>query len=149
MSKGPDATDPNFVINGEYYLNERTGRTHIRLPAGGSGGGVTSYADVEATEDQHLAFLNSHAALKEQEAADARQRHTDADIKRSEKTELYFNDETGYVHKRLPGDPPGIRDPRATDEEETAFLEKRAVHTDEPSEHHPAAVQVPNPAFHQ
>lgn len=61
------ATGANAMLNGEFYLNERTGRTHVRLPAGGAGGGITSYADVPATEAQHVSFLKSQVELKDAE----------------------------------------------------------------------------------
>lgn len=79
MANPRDAVDPATgllaSLNGEYYLNERTGRTHIRVPAGGSGGGVTSYADVPATEEQHVAFLKAQADAKKQEGEALAERH--------------------------------------------------------------------------
>lgn len=134
MTNPHDPVDVNFALNGEFYLNPKTGRTHIRLPAGGSGGGVTGYADVEATEDQHVAFLDSQAKLKEDEATTSRQRHDEAHAKREEKTELYLNDEAGHVHKHAPDEAPSPRDPRATDEEEKEFLAKDQPSHDAPRE---------------
>lgn len=34
----------------EFYFNERTGKVHMRMGAGGRGGGMTSVIDVPATE---------------------------------------------------------------------------------------------------
>lgn len=71
----------NGMLNGEFYLNERTGRTHVRLPAGGAGGGITSYADVPATEEQHVGFLKSQAEAKQAESDALRERHEKANEK--------------------------------------------------------------------
>lgn len=68
----------NAALNGELYLNENTGRTHIRLPAGGTGGGITSYADVPATEEQHVAFLKTLADQKHAEGDNLQQQHEEA-----------------------------------------------------------------------
>jgi hypothetical protein len=71
----------NGMLNGEFYLNERTGRTHVRLPAGGAGGGITSYADVPATEEQHVGFLKAQADAKKAEGEALHEQHAKADEK--------------------------------------------------------------------
>lgn len=81
-AKEPSA---DALLNGEFYLNEHTGRTHVRLPAGGAGGGVTSYADVPATEEQHVAFLKLQAELKQAETDALHERHELAKAKLDEK----------------------------------------------------------------
>jgi hypothetical protein len=116
--------DPSFALNGEFYMNEKDGRTHIRVPAGGSGGGVTTYFDVLATEDEHLAFLDSQAKLKEAEALAHREKHKQAHEEMKKKTEIYFNADDGLLHKRLPGTAPNVLDPLATPDEEKAYLAK-------------------------
>lgn len=77
----------HLARGGEFYLNERTGRTHVRLPAGGSGGGVTSYADVPATEEQHVAYLKELAEQKRAEAENLQQQHEDAHTELQKKQE--------------------------------------------------------------
>jgi hypothetical protein len=72
------ALSANVALNGELYLNENTGRTHIRLPAGGTGGGVTSYADVPASEEQHVAHLKMLADQKHAEGDNLQQQHEEA-----------------------------------------------------------------------
>lgn len=67
-----------ILRDGEYYLNERTGRTHKRKPAGGTGGGVTGYADEPATEQEHLAFLRMTAEQKAAETEVLQQKHDEA-----------------------------------------------------------------------
>jgi hypothetical protein len=72
-------TDYAMILrDGEYYLNERTGRTHKRKPAGGAGGGVTSYADVPASDEEHLAFLRMTAEQKAAESEVLQQKHDEA-----------------------------------------------------------------------
>jgi hypothetical protein len=118
--------DANFALNGEFYLNDKDGRTHIRLPAGGTGGGVTQYADVLATDEQHVAFLDSRAKLREDEAVAHRQMHKDADAEMAKKTELYLNADDGRVRKREPGAEPNVLDPLASPDEEAAFRAQAA-----------------------
>lgn len=82
MANPRDNSDP--LLRGEYafgrelYLNEKTGRTHVRMPVGGSGGGVTSYADAPASEEVHVAFLRSEADRKQAESDVLKQQHDDA-----------------------------------------------------------------------
>jgi hypothetical protein len=78
-------TDYAMILrDGEYYLNERTGRTHKRKPAGGAGGGVTSYADVPASDEEHLAFLRMTAEQKAAESEVMQQKHDEAQQQISE-----------------------------------------------------------------
>lgn len=65
----------------EMYIHRETGRTHIRAPAGGVGGGITSYADVPATEEQHVAFLKAEAERKHAEGDVLHQQHEEASDK--------------------------------------------------------------------
>lgn len=82
MANPRDEVNPSTgsigMLNGEFYMNERTGRTHVRLPAGGAGGGITSYADVPATEEQHVRFLKSQAELKKSESEALHEQHEKA-----------------------------------------------------------------------
>lgn len=64
MANPQDDIGLNAELNGEFYFNERTGRTHVRLPAGGAGGGVTSYADQPVSEERYVEFLKSRADAK-------------------------------------------------------------------------------------
>jgi hypothetical protein len=77
--------DANAILNGEFYVNDRDGKTHIRVPAGGSGGGVTSYADVVATPEQHVAFLQSQVDAKQAEVDAMKEKHAGADKELQEK----------------------------------------------------------------
>jgi hypothetical protein len=76
--------DPVF-LNGEYFLDERTGRTMIKVPAGGAGGGVTSYAVQPATEEQHVGYLKTLADQKQAEHENLQQKHEEADQKLQER----------------------------------------------------------------
>lgn len=64
-------------LNAEMHIDEKTGRTVIRTPAGGSGGGVTGFIDTPATDAQHAAFLAGKIKEKEADLAAAKQRHHD------------------------------------------------------------------------
>jgi hypothetical protein len=72
------ALQAEYALGRELYINERTGRTHMRMPAGGTGGGVTSYADAPASEEMHVAFLKSEAERKQAEGENLQQQHDDA-----------------------------------------------------------------------
>lgn len=80
-------SDAILLRDGEYYLNERTGRTHKRKPAGGVGGGVTSYVDEEASEAEHLAFMRMRADQKAAESDIAQQQRDEAAQKAEEAAE--------------------------------------------------------------
>lgn len=86
-----------ILRDGEYYLNERTGRTHKRKPAGGAGGGITSYADVPASDEEHLAFLRMTAEQKAQESEILQQKHDEA----SEQIEAKREDDTKEVNNPI------------------------------------------------
>lgn len=73
-----DTIAPLAPLGGEFYLNANTGRTHVRMPAGGTGGGATSFADVPASEEQHVAYLKLLADQKLAESEDLQQRHEEA-----------------------------------------------------------------------
>jgi hypothetical protein len=77
----------------EFYLNPQTGRTHVRMPAGGAGGGVTSYADVPATEEQHVEFLKRQLDVKKAEVDMLSQTHGEADQKLKEKKAQQHKDQ--------------------------------------------------------
>ena len=55
------------TFEGEFYLHS-SGKVHKRKPAGGSGGGVTGYADEEASEAEAVAYFD---LMKERQAAEA------------------------------------------------------------------------------
>lgn len=112
--------DENITVNGTRHINPATGRTHLRLPAGGGG----SFIDVPATDVEHIQHLEAIAVIKEREAVAAREAHKEAVEALTKKTELYPDPKTGIVHRRLPGAPASDLDPRATDEEAGAFNEK-------------------------
>lgn len=59
----------------EVHTHQVTGEPFVRKPAGGLGGGVTSFASTPATEEEHLASLESDVKVKEAEIADIKQRH--------------------------------------------------------------------------
>lgn len=65
----------------DYYINEKTGRTHIRTPAGGSGGGQTSFADAVASEAEHVAFLQTRIDAKKGELDALTHTHDEAQQK--------------------------------------------------------------------
>lgn len=65
----------------DYYINEKTGRTHIRTPAGGSGGGQTSFADAVASEAEHIAFLQTKIDTKKGELDALAHTHDEAQRK--------------------------------------------------------------------
>lgn len=69
---------PLMPENGELHVNQHTGKPFIRQPAGGTGGGATSFADTPATGEQHVAFLENDVRVKEAELANAKQRHEKA-----------------------------------------------------------------------
>jgi hypothetical protein len=74
-----------------FHTDPKTGRTFIRMAAGGAGGGVTGYTEVEATEQQHVDFLKSQAEANKvenerliklhEEAAAKLKEHRDAEDK--------------------------------------------------------------------
>lgn len=82
MANPRDNTDPllreQYAFGKELYINQQTGRTHVRAPAGGSGGGVTSYADAPASEEVHVAFLKSESEKKQAESEALNQQHEEA-----------------------------------------------------------------------
>lgn len=82
MANPQDTTNPalqaEYALGKQLYLNEKTGRTHVRMPAGGSGGGVTSYADAPASEELHVVFLKSEAERKQAESEALLQQHDEA-----------------------------------------------------------------------
>lgn len=102
----PRDVSANALLNGEFYLNERTGRTHVRLPAGGAGGGVTSYADQPATEEQHVAYLRSLADAKKAETDVLNAQHDEAKAKLEEKTAEDEIEETNPIGPETYGRPP-------------------------------------------
>jgi hypothetical protein len=69
---------PLMPENGELHINQHTGKPFIRQPAGGTGGGATSFADTPATGEQHVGFLENEVKFKEGELANAKQRHEKA-----------------------------------------------------------------------
>jgi hypothetical protein len=57
----------------------------IKVPAGGAGGGVTSYAVQPATEEQHVGYLKTLADQKQAEHENLQQKHEEADQKLQER----------------------------------------------------------------
>lgn len=128
MANPRDTTNPallaEYALGRELYLNERTGRTHVRMPAGGSGGGVTSYADAPASEELHVAFLKSEAERKQAESEVLQQQHDEAHAELQDKKAGDINnpirDDTygrppqhvdGLADKSGPHNPADERDP--------------------------------------
>lgn len=73
-----DKTLDDYRLPGEeWYISDKDGRTHIRKPAGGAGGGVTSFADILAGDAQHFAFLQSEMDKKKAEGEALQQKHTE------------------------------------------------------------------------
>lgn len=75
----------SLVGSHEYYIHPETGRTHERKPAGGVGGGITSFADVPASEEKHVEFLKSQGEAKKAEGDVLLQRHEEAHKELKEK----------------------------------------------------------------
>jgi hypothetical protein len=63
---------------GEFYLHPESGKVRKRQPAGGSGGGVTSYADAEASEAEAVAYFDLMKERKAAEAEAMKDRHEEA-----------------------------------------------------------------------
>jgi hypothetical protein len=77
----------SLVGGHEMYIHPETGRTHERKPAGGTGGGLTSYADAPVSEERHVAFLKSQAEKKKAESDDLMQKHEEAHKELKDKRE--------------------------------------------------------------
>lgn len=71
---------------GEFYPHVN-GKIHKRLPAGGHGGGLTSYVDQVATDSERLAYLRYMADTKAAEADLLLKQHGDAEAEIAEKRE--------------------------------------------------------------
>lgn len=82
----------SLVGRHEMYIHPETGRTHIRKPAGGTGGGLTSYADVPASEEEHVDFLKSQGEAKKAEGDALMVRHEEAHKDLTKKREDEKND---------------------------------------------------------
>lgn len=82
MANPRDNTNPlvsdDYAFGREFYIHPQTGRTHVRMPAGGTGGGVTSFADAPATDEQHVAFLDVQVQAKAAESENLKQQHAEA-----------------------------------------------------------------------
>lgn len=91
MANPRENTNPlisdDYAFGREFYIHPHTGRTHVRAPAGGAGGGITSYADVPASEEQHVAFLKSESERMQAESEALQQRHEEARDHLAEKRE--------------------------------------------------------------
>jgi hypothetical protein len=113
MANPRDNLGANALLNGEFYINDRTGRTHVRLPAGGTGGGITGYADQPATEEQHVAFLNSQAESKKAESEALHERHKEAHerLEKHQAKEREEEDAREKVEDKEAIDEPDVRNP--------------------------------------
>lgn len=80
------------TFEGEFYLHPESGKVHKRLPAGGNGGGVTSYADTEASESEALAYFNHMAERKTAEVDTLKERHDEAEVQLAEHREAESSD---------------------------------------------------------
>lgn len=74
MAIPQDKIAPADLKAGDFFLGEN-GRTYIRVPSGGHGGGATSYATVEATDEQHARHLRTLADAKAAEVDSLEEQH--------------------------------------------------------------------------
>lgn len=65
-------------LHAEIHAHPETGKLHARIPAGGSGGGVTSYVDMPVSDAEHVALLDAEAERKAAEAEMAQQKADEA-----------------------------------------------------------------------